>query len=141
MATFNTIQHTLPDPNNPIGEGGQTTGTTGPGFASVKLESEHNIMNIRTNSGRLVSRELSGHKWNISLSYNPMTRDEFDPVYSFLLQKRGAMRPFFLSLPQYKEPRDSTFATYVSTNQFITTASAAAGAKGGLFTRRKKKKK
>jgi len=38
------------------------------------------------------------------------------------------MRPFFLSLPQYKEPRDSTFATYVSTNQFITTASAAAGA-------------
>ena len=40
------------------------------------------------------------------------------------------MRPFFLSLPQYKEPRDPTFATYVvnGVNQFITTASAAAGA-------------
>lgn len=130
MSNFNTYQHTLPDPNNPIGEGGQNTGTNGPGFASVKLESEHNIMNTRTNSGRLISRELSGHKWNISLSYNPMTRDEFDPVYSFLLQKRGSMRPFFLSLPQYKAPRDSTFAAYVAngTNQFITTASAAAGA-------------
>ena len=130
MSNFQNYQHTLPDPDNRINDGGQTGGTKGPGFASVKLESEHNIMNTRTNSGRLISRELSGHKWNISLSYNPMTRDEFDPVYSFLLQKRGAMKPFLLSLPQYKAPRDSSFAAYVGnpSNDFITTASAAAGA-------------
>ena len=128
MATFTSYQHTLPDPNNPIGEGGQTVGSAGPGFSSVKLASEHKIMNTRTNSGRLVSRELSGHKWNIDLSYNPMTRDEFEPVYTFLLQKRGSLRPFFVSLPQYKAPRDSTFASFVSTNTFITTSTVAAGA-------------
>lgn len=130
MATFNTIQHTLPDPNNSIGDGGQNTGTTGPGFASVKLSSEHKIMNTRTNSGRLISREISGHKWDIDLAYNPMTREEFEPVYSFLLQKRGSMRPFFVSLPQYRAPRDATFAAYVATpsNQFVTTSTAAAGA-------------
>jgi hypothetical protein len=128
MADFSTYQHTLPDPNNSIGEGGQTTGNAGPGYSAVKLASEHKIMNTRTNSGRLISRELSGHKWNINLSYNPMTRDEFEPIYTFLLQKRGAMRPFFVSLPQYKEPRDSGFASYLSSgaNQFITTASASA---------------
>lgn len=128
MATFTSYQHTLPDPNNPIGEGGQTVGSAGPGFSSVKLASEHKIMNTRTNSGRLVSRELSGHKWNIDLSYNPMTRDEFEPVYTFLLQKRGSLRPFFVSLPQYKAPRDATFASFVSTNTFITTGAVAAGA-------------
>ena len=130
MTDFSTYQHTLPDPNNPIGEGGQTTGTAGPGFASVKLSSEHKIMNTRTNSGRLISRELSGHKWNIDLSYNPMTREEFEPVYSFLLQKRGAMRPFFVSLPQYREPRDPDFASFLESGveQFITSASVAAGA-------------
>lgn len=130
MTDFSTFQHTLPDPNNSIGDGGQTAGSAGPGFSSVKLASEHKIMNTRTNSGRLISRELSGHKWNIDISYNPMTRDEFDPVYSFLLQKRGAMRPFFVSLPQYKAPKNSDFATYVgnAANSFVTTASAAAGA-------------
>lgn len=129
MTDFSTFQHTLPDPNNPIGDGGQTTGNAGPGFSSVKLASEHKIMNSRTNSGRLVSREISGHKWNIDLSYNPMTRDEFEPVYSFLLEKRGSMRPFFVSLPQYKQPRDSDFASYVgnAANSFITTGTTPAG--------------
>lgn len=130
MSDFNTFQNTLPDPNNPIGDGGQNTGSAGPGFASVKLASEHKIMNTRTNSGRLVSREVTGHKWDIDLTYNPMTRDEFDPVYSFLLQKRGSMKPFFVSLPQYKAPKNSGFATYVasSANSFVTTSSLAAGA-------------
>ena len=97
MATFTDFTNILPDPNNAIGESGQTGGTAGPGYSSVKLSSEHKMMNTRTKSGRLISREVSGHKWNISISYNPMTRAEFEPVYSFLLQKRGSLTPFFVS--------------------------------------------
>lgn len=133
MATFAEFTNILPDPNNPIGESGQAGGTAGPGYASVKLASEHKMMNTRTNSGRLISREVSGHKWNISISYNPMTRDEFEPIYSFLLQKRGSLTPFFVSLPQYKAPRDSTFATYVlnsgaAPRTFTMEAQGVAGA-------------
>ena len=127
MATFTETLNTLPDPNNPIGEAGQAGGSAGPGFASVKLASEHKQMNTRTNSGRLVSREVSGHKWNIDLSYNPMTRAEFEPVYTFLLQKRGSLKPFFVSLPQYRVPRDSTFATFVASNTFTSAAAGSAG--------------
>lgn len=134
MATFSDFTNILPDPNNGIGEAGQAGGTAGPGFASVKLASEHKMMNTRTNSGRLISREISGHKWNIDLSYNPMTRDEFEPVYSFLLQKRGSLTPFFVSLPQYRVPRDSTFATFVASNNMTTTAAAAAGATNVMIT-------
>lgn len=127
MATYTSYLDTLPDPNNPIGEAGQAGGTNGPGYASVKLASEHKQMSTRTNSGRLISRELSGHKWNIDISYNPMTRDEFEPIYTFLLQKRGSLTPFFVSLPQYKAPRDSDFATFVASNTFLTAASGSAG--------------
>ena len=127
MATFSDFTNILPDPNNAIGEAGQSGGTAGPGFASVKLASEHKMMNTRTNSGRLISREISGHKWNIDLSYNPMTRDEFEPVYSFLLQKRGSLTPFFVSLPQYKAPRNSTFATFVASNSMTTVGNTSSG--------------
>ena len=37
MATFASFLNTLPDPNNPIGEGGQAGGTDGPGFKSIKF--------------------------------------------------------------------------------------------------------
>ena len=127
MADFSDFTNILPDPNNPIGEAGQAGGTNGPGYASVKLASEHKQMNTRTNSGRLISRELSGHKWNIDISYNPMTRAEFEPVYTFLLQKRGSLKPFFVSLPQYRVPRDSTFATFVASNTFTSAVAGSAG--------------
>ena len=131
MATFTEFTNILPDPNNPIGESGQAGGTAGPGYASVKLASEHKMMNTRTNSGRLISREVSGHKWNISISYNPMTRDEFEPIYSFLLQKRGSLTPFFVSLPQYKAPRDPAFADYVLNSGAPRTFTMALAADAG----------
>jgi hypothetical protein len=138
MATFSAYTNTLPDPNNAIAETGAATGNVkGPGYRAVKLSSEHKIMNTRTNSGRLISRELSGHKWNISISYNPMTREEFEPINTFILQQRGSMTPFFVSLPQYKEPRDSTFATFVANSGSpltFTTLSSAAGLTSLMIT-------
>ena len=39
MATFSSLLNILPDPNNPIGDGGQASGTDGPGFKSIKFTS------------------------------------------------------------------------------------------------------
>ena len=114
-----TYQTILPDPNNPIGSAGQNTGTAGPGYASVQLTSKSPIMKTRTNSGRLVARAIVGHSWEIGLGYNPMTRLEFEPIYNFLLQRRGGLKPFFVSLPQYRVPQDSTFAAYALANLTI----------------------
>lgn len=47
----------------------------------------------------------------IDITYNPMTRDEFEPVYNFLMEKRGRLKPFFVVLPQYSSPRTSTSGT------------------------------
>lgn len=132
MTDFATYTNILPDPNNPVGEAGQSLavasgGSNGPGYSTVNLSSKHAIDNTRTNSGRLVSRQSAGHSWEISLGYNPMTREQFEPVYNFLLQKRGSLTPFLVSLPQYKQPRDATFATFVASNNFTTTAGGTAG--------------
>jgi hypothetical protein len=35
-----------------------------------------------------------------------MTRAEFDLIYTFLLNKRGGLIPFLISLPQYIIPKD-----------------------------------
>ena len=129
-----TIQNVLPDPYNlitPAGDAG--SGAAGPGFASVQLSSNQPIMRDRSNSGRLVSRVSAYHKWDISITYNPMTKVEFDPVYTFLLHKQGTLKPFFVSLPQYRDQgitdRTVTSATVAgSTTIPCTTTSIVVGA-------------
>lgn len=98
------IQNILPDPNNKILRDGDASasGVAGPGFASVKLRSNQPIMRDRTNSGRLISRAAAYHKWDIDITYNPMTRTQMDPIFNFLLEKQGSLRPFYVSLPQYR---------------------------------------
>ena len=135
MATFSTFLDILPDPTNPIGISGQALatgsgGTNGPGFASVQFSSEAPIQVSRTNSGRVLTRAIAGHKWNIDLTYNPMTRDQFEPVYSFLLEKNGRLNPFFVKLPQQANSRNAAFT---SANATITTATTAAAGGGFLL--------
>ena len=110
-----TYQNQLPDPNTGIGDGGQVSTTAadlGPGFKSVKLSSKSPIMKTRTNSGRIVSRAVSGQQWTVDIGYNPLTRAEFEPIYNFLINQRGGLKPFKVSLPQNRVPQSTTFAAY-----------------------------
>ena len=135
MATFSSFLDILPDPTNPIGISGQALatasgGTAGPGFASVQFTSQAPIQMSRTNSGRVLTRAIAGHKWTIQIKYNPMTRDQFEPVYNFLLEKNGRLNPFFVKLPQQANSRNAAFT---SANATITTATTAAAGTGFLL--------
>lgn len=135
MASFTDFQNVLPDPNNTLGSAGQVAGSAGPGYASVSVTSEQPMLRDRTNSGRILARSVAGHKWKINISYNPMTRADFEPVYTFLLQRRGPLNPFFVSLPQYRVPRDSTFATYAASTNLEAISGVNAGATSALIGR------
>ena len=124
---FSNHLNILPDPNNPIGDGGETGGTAGPGFASVQITSEQPTMRDFTNSGRILARAIARHQWKININYNPMTETEFNRIYSFLLHRRGALNPFFVSLPQYRVPQNSVFASYAASNHLEAIASYSAG--------------
>ena len=135
MATFSSFLDILPDPTNPIGISGQALatnsgGTAGPGFASVQFSSEAPIQMSRTNSGRVLTRAIAGHKWKINITYNPMTRDQFEPIFNFLLEKNGRLNPFFVKLPQQANSRNAAFT---SANPTITTATTAAAGAGFLL--------
>ena len=117
MPTSTAFSNILPDPSNPINDAGQASSSdSAPGFSSVKLASESKTQFNRTNSGRLITAGSLGHKWTVDVTYNPLTRDQFEPVFNFLLQKKGRLTPFFMSLPQNKLPRDTLFATFVTSN-------------------------
>lgn len=135
MASFTNFQNVLPDPNNSIGNAGQSTGSYGPGYASVSVTSEQPMLRDSTNSGRILARSVAAQKWNIKITYNPMTREEFEPVYTFLLQRRGPINPFYVSLPQYRVPRDSTFATYAASNNLESANAVTSGATSALIGR------
>jgi hypothetical protein len=106
MANYMDI---LPDPNTRIldsglagvNTAGSETGNTGPGFASVKFSSKQPTIVDRTRGGRVITRSVAGQNWDIAISYNPLTRAEFDPINSFLMAMQGSLKPFFVYLPQY----------------------------------------
>ena len=135
--SFSSFQNILPDPNNSIGEAGQVQGSSGPGFATVSLTSEQPTMKDFTNGGRLLARAIASHTWKIKIGYNPLTQTEFDRIYTFLLHRRGSINPFFVSLPQYRAPRDTNFATYSTTAsnklEVPSSTNVSAGATSGLF--------
>ena len=143
---FSSFTNRLPDPNWTIhdsGDGHASNYTAGPGFASVKFSSEQPVSLSRTNSGRVITRSIVAQRWKIKITYNPMTREQFEPVYNFLLEKRGRLKPFFVTLPQHT-PRSTTSATYTvqanlasGTDNILCTVSSDANANlkpGDMFT-------
>ena len=127
MAAFTSFLDILPDPNNSIGDAGQASGTLGPGFASVRFSSNAPTQVSRTNSGRVITRRIAGQRWDISITYNPMTRADFEPVYNFLLH-RGRLEPFFVQLPNQYKGRVAAFATYTASNTPTAVAALNQGA-------------
>ena len=112
-ADFATFANRLPDPAYGVAETGQNVNATanyGPGFATIKVTSEQPISTSTTNSGRTITRSVAAHRWKIAITYNPMTRDDFEPIYNFLMEKRGRLKPFEVVLPQYSSPRTAIAA-------------------------------
>jgi hypothetical protein len=134
MPTFTTFSDLLPDPVNKINNAGavDATGSAGPGFAKIKFTSDNTTQVSRTISGRGVTASPSYHSWSFDISYNPMTRDEFDPIGTFLDGRRGRLNPFYVILPQHARPKDNAFYTWTAPvisgglNNSITVASATA---------------
>ena len=125
------FSNVLPDPVNKITDAGVADsgiGTAGPGFASVNFRSQRDTQLSRTLSGRGVPRSSGSQAWEIDIKYNPLTRDEFEPVYSFLLSRNGRRSAFYVALPQYASSRSSTFAATAAAYPIYLQTAASAGA-------------
>lgn len=115
----------LPDPVNKINAAGDAdaNGKAGPGFAKIKFRSSYQTQVSRTISGRGVAASPGFHMWEFDINYNPITREEFEPVGAFLEDRNGRLKPFFVILPQYSLPRDSTLAGTINTSGALAEGS------------------
>lgn len=130
MATFTAYSNILPDPTHPIADSGNlsVSGSPGPGFSAVGFTSVTDTQVSRTISGRGISRDGGSHRWEFTLQYNPMFRDQFDVVDAFLTGRNPRRDPFYVVLPQYSKPKDPTFTNWlINTNQVVTVGTASAG--------------
>jgi hypothetical protein len=120
----------LPDPVNKITNAGvydNTTGTAGPGFQGLSFRSVRDTQVSRTTSGRGVTRSQGSQHWEFDISYNPMTRAQFEPVFSFLLSRNARRSAFLVALPEYARPLDPVFAACVATTPIYVETATAAG--------------
>ena len=133
-----TVQRILPDPFNAINPQGNVGGSNAVGFANVTVSSKQDIMKSRTNSGVTVTRAASYHMFNVGITYNPMSKSNFDLVYGFLLEKQASLKPFFVQLPQYSGTNASNKLTITDTaaigeTQLRLTSTNAAITVGSMF--------
>ena len=125
------FSNVLPDPVNKITDAGvydNSTGTAGPGFAGVTFRSVRDTQVSRTQSGRGVPRSFGTQYWEVDIKYNPLTRDEFAPVDSFLMSRNARRTAFYVALPQYASSRSSTFAATALAYPIYLQTAASAGA-------------
>ena len=110
----------LPNPNTITTPGGfpGVAGSAGQPFKKVDLVFNSNMEVSRSIYGRTNLKRTMYPTWEVSLTYNPMTKEQFYPVHNFLMQS-GGFRPFSVILPQYASPKDSLFAMYNHSNIFV----------------------
>lgn len=84
---------------------------TTPGFAEAALIYDQPVVISKSESRRRQTRIVAGHLWKIAVSYPPMTRDEFAPIFAFAVSQRGAFDTFTLTLPQHDTPRGTATGT------------------------------
>jgi hypothetical protein len=135
------VQNILPDPVNTIDEAGQdlSGGVAGPGYKTVKLSSVQEVLSDRSRSGVTYRRVNQYHQWKIDITYNKLTKTQFDTVYPFLLQRQSFQEAFFVNLPQYQVSRtlSSTLVSAISQpagQQYLSIVNSANIEKGDLLT-------
>ena len=129
MATFTSFSNVLPDPIRRITDQGDIdpSGVAGPGFSGVRFSSNQDTQVSRTNSGRGVHRDQESQFWSFTIRYNPMLREQFDPVDAFLAGRNARKDPFFVVLPQYSRPKNPSFAAYLSQYDALVAGTYASG--------------
>ena len=90
---------------------------TDPEFQTVGVQSKHRNVYSETVSGRIQARSLGKQQWIMTAKYNPMTRQEFSPVYAFVISQAGRLGTFTIVPPVVGSTRGTATGTVtVSSN-------------------------
>lgn len=120
-----SIPNILPSPYTPLTEKGFSLGSSGtkygPGIKSLTVTSLQKKDIDYTHTGKSIRRFNGYHQWLVDITYNPMLWEDFQHIYSFLLEKRGSRSTFFVELPQYAS-QTITDTLYVNSSGYSAGA-------------------
>lgn len=77
----------------------------GLGFASATIKAVSTGTSHPLNGGGVVSTIFKGGYWEIDVSYPDTLTHELDTILPFLDSLEGSFNPFYILLPQYKQPK------------------------------------
>jgi hypothetical protein len=72
---------------------------TSPVAQDASIGSEQNTIVSVTTSGRVQTRQIDGQKFTLTLSYPPMTRQNFAPIKAFIMKQRARLNTFTIIPP------------------------------------------
>jgi hypothetical protein len=84
---------------------------TTPVAASIKVSSFYPTMISVSHSLKRQVRRRGGHQWMFDVSYPPLTRSEFAPVYAFCIKQRGQFETFTFVPPVVSVPQGTATGT------------------------------
>lgn len=77
---------------------------TSPGFRAIGLKMSDPTITFRSQNGKRISRKVGGHLWSFTLTYPPMTKEQFRPILGFLAKVRGRYNTFTIVPPNLATP-------------------------------------
>lgn len=72
---------------------------TTPEFSAINITSRTSNVVTETKSGRRQVRSIGAQRWSFTAKYNNLTRDEFMPVYAFVMSQKGQLGTFTVVPP------------------------------------------
>jgi hypothetical protein len=106
-------------------------------FQALDFRSNVTVRTTTTISNRMQRAKVGGQFYSFKLQSRPMTRAEFMPVYSFLIQQDGQYETFTVELPGNLSSSRGTAAGVVTSTGAVAAALKAAAVSGGTGTLKK----
>lgn len=72
---------------------------TSPTFKAIGFGSEQKTITSTTDSGKMFAVQVDGQRWKFSATYPPMSRQQFAPVYAFIIKQRSQKETFTIVPP------------------------------------------
>ena len=72
---------------------------TSPISNGIKIKSNQTTLVSTSISGRRQARQLQNHRWEMTVSFPPMTRAKFAPIFAFVNAQRGRKESFTYTPP------------------------------------------
>lgn len=68
---------------------------------SYTLRSKVKTLKSEALSGKILTRKIGGQRFEATLVYPPMTRTQFAPIHTFLMEQAGMSGLFYIKIPVF----------------------------------------